>query len=169
MAFHVTFQQIKVKFLVQNSVERLIIMLMSYRVHIVKNVSDSQEEENRQAFIGEGDFEMFDFFQNFSKGESYYLLTTEQGKSLEKSLYNTSISDSQKQPEKDESSFSIPGIDNSHSDNIIYNADSIIDKDGIVPFTAQLGSYHVINSHGQRLYNVIECKDGQFVCDYRDK
>ena len=67
-------------------------------LRIVKDVYDTQEEENRQAFIGEGDFEMSDFFRNFSKGESYYLLTTEQRKSLENSFYKTSISDSQNQP-----------------------------------------------------------------------
>ena len=40
-------------------------------LRIVKDVYDTQEEEeNRQVFIGEGDFEMSDFFQNFSKGES---------------------------------------------------------------------------------------------------
>ena len=48
-----------------------------------------------------------------------------------------------------EKSFSIPGISNSHSDNIIHMADSIIDKDDIVPFTAQVGSYHVNNLQGR--------------------
>ena len=63
-------------------------------LRIVKDVYDNQEE-NRQAFIGEGDSEMSDFFKNFSKGESYYLLTTQQRKNLENSFYKTSISDSQ--------------------------------------------------------------------------
>ena len=45
-------------------------------LRIFKNVYDAQEEENRQACTGEGDFEMPDFFRNFSKGETYYLLTT---------------------------------------------------------------------------------------------
>ena len=40
-------------------------------LRIVKDVYDTQEEEeNRQVFIGEGDFEMSDFFRNFSKAES---------------------------------------------------------------------------------------------------
>ena len=122
-------------------------------LRIVKDVYDTQEEENRQAFIGEGDFEMSDFFRNFSKGESYYLLTTEQRKSLETSFYKTSISDSQNQQPKD-SCFSISGIDNSRSDNIIHKADSIIDNDVVVLFTAQLGSYHVINLQGGRSHFV---------------
>ena len=138
-------------------------------LRIVKDVYDTQEEENRQAFIGEGDFEMSDFFRNFSKGESYYLLTTEQRKSLENSFYKASISDSQKQLEKKDSFFSIPGTGNSHSDNIIHKADSIIDNDGVVPFTAQLGSYHVINLQGGRPHFVEERKNGGFVCDNRDK
>ena len=49
-------------------------------LRIVKDVYDTQEEENRQTFIGEGDFELSDFFRNFSKSESYYLLKTESGK-----------------------------------------------------------------------------------------
>ena len=139
-------------------------------LRIVKDVYDTQEEEeNRQVFIGEGDFEMSDFFRNFSKGESYYLLTTEQRKSLENSFYKTSIRDSQNQLEKKDSCFSIPGVDNSRSDNIIHKADSIIDNDGVVPFTAQLGSYHVFNLQGGRPHFVEECKDGGFVCDNRDK
>ena len=63
---------------------------------IVKDVYDTQEEDSRQAFIGEGDFEMSKFFRNFSKGESYYLLITEQWKCPENSFYMASIS--QKQP-----------------------------------------------------------------------
>ena len=122
-------------------------------LRIVKDVYDTQEEKNRQAFIGEGDFEMSEFFRNFSKGESYYLLTTEQRKSLETSFYKTSISDSQNQQPKD-SCFSISGIANSRSDNIIHKADSIIDNDVVVPFTAQLGSYHVINLQGGRSHFV---------------
>ena len=70
---------------------------------------------------------------------------------------------------KKDSRFSIPGIDNSHSDNIIHKADSIIDNDGVVPFTAQLGSYHVINLQGGRPHFVEERKNGGFVCDNRDK
>ena len=35
----------------------------------------------------------------------------------------------------------ISGIDNSHSDNIIHKADSIIDNDGVAPFTTKLGSH----------------------------
>ena len=35
---------------------------------IVKDVYNTQEEDSRQAFIGEGDFEMSKFFRNFSKG-----------------------------------------------------------------------------------------------------
>ena len=119
-------------------------------LRIVKDVYDTQEEGNRQTFIGEGGFEMSDFVRNFSKGESYYLLTTEQRKSLENSFYKTSISHSQNQLEKKDSCFSIPGIEKSNSDNIIHKADSIIDNDGVVPFTAQLGSYHVINLQGGR-------------------
>ena len=68
-----------------------------------------------------------------------------------------------------EKSFSIPGISNSHSDNIIHMADSIIDNDDIVPFTAQLGSYHANNLQGRRSHFVEECKDGGFVWDHRDK
>ena len=94
-------------------------------------------------------------------------MTTGQGKSLENSFYKAS--DSQKQIEKKNSSFRILGIDNSHSDNIIHKADSIIDNDGVVPFTAQLGSYHVINLQGGRPHFVAECKDEGFVCDNRDK
>ena len=63
---------------------------------IVKDVYDTQEEENRQAFTGESDFEMPNFFRNFSKGESYYLLITEQRKCPKNSFYKVSIS--QKQP-----------------------------------------------------------------------
>ena len=138
-------------------------------LRIVKDVYDTQEEENRQAFIGEGDFEMSDFFRNFSKSESYYLLTTEQRQSLGNSFYKASIDDSQKQLEKKDSRFSIPGIDNSHSDNIIHKADAIIDNGGVVSFTAQLGSLHVINLQGGRPHFVEECKDGEFVCDNRNK
>ena len=138
-------------------------------LRIVKDVYDTQEEENRQAFIGEGDLEMSDFFRNFSKCESYYHLTTEQRRSLENSFYKTNISDSQKQLAQKDSSFSIPGIDNSHSNNIIHKADSIIDNDSVVPFTAQLCLYHVINLQGGRPHFVEECKDGGFVCDNRGK
>ena len=70
---------------------------------------------------------------------------------------------------KKDSCFSIPGIHNSHSDNIIHKADSIIDNDGVVPFIAQLGSYHVFNLQGGQPHFVEECKDGGFVCDNRDK
>ena len=48
-------------------------------------------------------------------------------------------------------------------------ADSIIDKDDIAPFTAQVGSYHVNNLQGRRSHFVEECKDWGFVCDNRDK
>ena len=98
---------------------------------------------------------MSDFFRNFGKCESYYLLTTEQRRSLENNFYKTNISDSQKQLAQKDSSFSIPGIDNSHSNNIIHKADSIIDNDSVVPFTAQLCSYHVINLQGGRPHFVI--------------
>ena len=138
-------------------------------LRIVKDVYDTQEEENRQAFISEGDFEMSDFFRHFSKGESYNLLSTKQRKSLENSFYKASISHSQKQLERKDSKFSIPGIDNSYSDNIIHKADSIIDNDGVAPFITQLGSYHVINSQGGRPHFVAECKDGRFLCDNREK
>ena len=38
-------------------------------LQIVKDIYDTQEEENRQAFIGEGDFEMSDlFFEILIKG-----------------------------------------------------------------------------------------------------
>ena len=48
----------------QNSVERLFIVLIKLELflRIVKDVYDTQEEENRQAFVGAGDFEMSDFF-----------------------------------------------------------------------------------------------------------
>ena len=45
----------------------------------------------------------------------------------------------------------------------------IIDNDGVVPFTAQLGSYHGINLQGGRPHFVEKCKDGGLVCDNRDK
>ena len=96
-------------------------------------------------------------------------MTTEQRKNLENSFYKTSISDNQKQLEKKDLCFSIPGIDNSHSDNIIHKAESIIYNDGVVPFTAQLGSDHVINLQDERPHFVEECKDQGFVCDNRDK
>ena len=88
-------------------------------------------------------------------------MTTEQRKNLENSFYKTSISDNQKQLEKKDLCFSIPGIDNSHSDNIIHKAESIIYNDGVVPFTAQLGSDHVINLQGERpdLYLIIGTND----------
>ena len=63
----------------------------------------------------------------------------------------------------------ISGIDNSHSDNIIHKADSIIDNDGVAPFTTQLGSYYVINLQGGRPHFVAGCKDWGFVCDNRSK
>ena len=37
-------------------------------LRIVNDVYNTQEEENRQVFIGEGEFEMSDFFRNYSKG-----------------------------------------------------------------------------------------------------
>ena len=40
-----------------------------------------------------------------------------------KKFYKASINGSQKQPEKDESSFSVPGIDNSHTVSTIHKAD----------------------------------------------
>ena len=38
-----------------------------------------------------------------------------------------------------------------------------------VPFTAQLVSYHVINSQGGQPHFVVECKNWGFVCDNRDE
>ena len=49
-------------------------------LRIVKDLYDNnnkEEEENRQAFIGEDHYEISNFFQNFSKWESYYLLIIE--------------------------------------------------------------------------------------------
>ena len=37
-------------------------------LRMVKDVYNTEEEEKRQAFIGEGEFEMSDFFRNYSKG-----------------------------------------------------------------------------------------------------
>ena len=43
-------------------------------LRIVKDVYDTKEEENRQAFIGEGHYDIPNFFRKFSKWESYYPL-----------------------------------------------------------------------------------------------
>ena len=125
---------------------------------------DEQEEENRCAFIGQGDFILSDLFSSFKKGDSYYSMPEMERNKMEKRFYNTSVNQAQ-QNICSQKQFIIPGLDDhNHSDNISQKADHILAQSGVVPF-AQSGSYHVLNSDGGRPHYVREKSNGEFVCD----